>query len=163
MVERRDCNSRRSVVQVHRNPLIDLDIYPEMTYVVCMPKIKTYGPANNIDVPEDELLLAEVIAFAEHRGLKWQADWYWSDANGEHIHDSTAPGIACACAFGAASMAGITELEQHSVPHEWRNVVAANDEPLGRTPWISTLEVEGQGYDFGAAYRAYWNPEENES
>ncbi len=63
--------------------------------------------ANDKDVPADEMLLAEAIAAAKAKGLRWTKGVPFRGADGER----TSPDKACeVCALGALHAAGSIDL-----------------------------------------------------
>lgn len=65
-------------------------------------KVKTYGPANDKDVPEVEFEVAKLVQNAKSRGLEWCGGAYYKDAAGLSVfYPENA--VAC-CAVGAARL-----------------------------------------------------------
>lgn len=68
-----------------------------------MKRVKTYGPANDFDVPGIELDAAKLVQNAKAHGMKWTGGAFYRDAEGNHTSDR-ALAKSC-CAIGARDLA----------------------------------------------------------
>lgn len=104
----------------------------------------------NDDIPEDEMLLAEAIAAASDRGMKWTSGLAFVPPNQDEA-------VMC-CAVGALVLAGKTALthgsQYSSNPSLW-GVTHGND--MSRT-WRQTPRDDGES--LGWAFRCAMTQED---
>lgn len=60
----------------------------------------------NDEIPEDEMLLAEMIAAAESRGLTHCTGAFFRDNKGKYLMEAEAPEAVSCCAAGAIRLLG---------------------------------------------------------
>lgn len=107
--------------------------------------------ANDKDVPADELLLAEAIAAAKARGLKWARAFPFLSLDGSRATPQSAEKV---CALGALHLAGVIDMTNEGACH-WphlRGVIHGNDKegPGWEDAW-HTDNGESLGWAFRCA------------
>ncbi len=95
-------------------------------------------------IPADEMLLAEAIAAAKARGLKWtEGSWFRDDYGIE----TTRQDAAFCCALGALGVAGRVRIGHVPLSSKFGNVAYGNDTEIA---WSSGPD---RGESLGWAYR----------
>lgn len=118
--------------------------------------------ANDKDVPEDEMLLAEALAAAKARGMKWTSAVPFRDSEGrqfyvDELQSAFASATQC-CALGALALAGRITPRQaffqnggDSPPRELMEVYRGNDRP----PTWEWDHDDDNGESLGWAFRCF--------
>lgn len=67
-----------------------------------MSKTKTFGPANDLYVPYEEMAIAKLVQNAKANNLKWTKGAIYRDRHGKPL--MTGSKAASCCAIGAANL-----------------------------------------------------------
>lgn len=110
---------------------------------------------SNDNIPQDEMLLAEALAAAKARGLKWCRDVLFLDKGGYSLPGNQSKFADSCCAYGALIVADRAPIRYAERPDNIRRIGVGNDEADNWPP-----HTDDNGESLGWAFRCAMTQEE---